>query len=183
MRTHTPPRVAALAWLLLAPALGACRCAPEPAGADGGAERSLLEVALEARAAGRHEDARRRLQLLAERGQPAAQHHLGVMLDEGLGGPADPAGAVRWLTLAADAQLPEAQLRLGLLHEAGRGLPRDDVKAWLWLSVAARAGQAEAAAPHLARIEARLPEAELRKARQMLPIVRNLSKMNAPTQP
>ncbi|HOX44402.1 MAG TPA: tetratricopeptide repeat protein [Myxococcota bacterium] len=192
---------ARISWLLAVLAFGgltACKCSPEPAGlsvrtaepdagrpaaADGGAQRDLLDVALEAKAAGRLEDARRRFLLLAERGLPAAQHQLGLMLDEGQGGPADPAGAARWLTLAADRGVPEAQLRLGLLHKAGRGLPQDDVKAWLWLSIAAKAGQAEAAAPHLGEIEARLTEAELRKARQMLPLVRNLSKLDLPDKP
>jgi TPR repeat protein len=206
MPTKTNSRIS---WLLAVLALGGlttCKCSPEPTGlsvrtagpdagtvspaspdggaqAAAGAERNLLDVALEARANGRLEDARRRFLLLAERGQPAAQLQLGLMLDEGQGGPEDPAGAVRWLTLAADKELPEAQLRLGLLHKAGRGVPQDDAKAWLWLSIAARAGQAEAAAPHLKELETRMPEAELRKARQMLPIVRNLTKMSMPTKP
>jgi hypothetical protein len=133
-------------------------------------------VALRAIAEGRHADARRRLEPLAERELALAQLALANLLDEGLGGPADPARAAHWYTRAADAQLPDAQLGLGLLCLQGRGVPQDDIKAYLWLSLAARGGREAEARPHLATLEARMPAAQVRKARQTLNLVRNLEK-------
>lgn len=54
------------------------------------------------------------LQQAAEHGQPAAAHHLALLLRRGAPGvPADPAEAMRWLRAAAEADIPDSQFLLG----------------------------------------------------------------------
>ncbi len=51
-------------------------------------------------------------QLLADYGDAAAQHNLGLMYENGLGVGQNTAEAMRWYRLAADQAFPPAQARL-----------------------------------------------------------------------
>jgi TPR repeat protein len=56
-------------------------------------------------------------------------YHLGLMLELGLGGPADLPRAIALYRRAAEDAIQEAEYRLGLLYEEGRGVGKDDRKA------------------------------------------------------
>lgn len=65
----------------------------------------------------------------AQRGSLRAQWKVGVMLDTGLGVPANSKAAAHWLRKAARQNLGAAWSSLGLLRQFGRGVPRDRVGA------------------------------------------------------
>ena len=94
---------------------------------------------------GAYTEALPRIRALAEAGHAPAQNTLGVMLDQGLGQPADIDGAVAWFRRAAAQGDAKAQANLGVLHEQGRGVPRDlgEAVRWYRLAAAQRRGVAE----------------------------------------
>jgi hypothetical protein len=83
---------------------------------------------------------RQQLRTLAAQGYVEAQHNLGVMYNQGLGGPKDEAEARRLFRLAAAQGLAEAQFSLGLMNEEGRGGPKDEVEARRLYGLAAAQG-------------------------------------------
>jgi TPR repeat protein len=81
------------------------------------AQQALGDLAL---AAGDYAQARRWLRAVAQSGDAQAQMRLAVMLDQGLGGPVNPAGAALWYQRAAAQGVPEAAFAMGALRaEAG----------------------------------------------------------------
>ncbi|TVS03909.1 MAG: sel1 repeat family protein [Rhodobacteraceae bacterium] len=81
------------------------------------AQRALADLALEA---GDWARARRWLRAVAQAGDAQAQMALAMMLDQGLGGPANATGAALWYGHAAEEGVAEAAFALGTLRlEAG----------------------------------------------------------------
>ena len=74
----------------------------------------LAALALPAVADADADDRRRRLQLRAEGGEPAAMFLLAHMLEDGEGGTRDAAAARAWLERAAELEYPEALQELAL---------------------------------------------------------------------
>ena len=77
------------------------------------------------------------LQPLADAGDRAAQHNLGVYYAVGQG---DYAEAGSWFRRAADQGLADAQFNLGVLYASGRGVPQDYREAAMWYRKAASQG-------------------------------------------
>lgn len=73
---------------------------------------------------------------LAEAGDAAAQHNLGVMHAEGRGVPQDVVKAVTWYRKAAEQNLGEAQYNLGNMYVIGEGVPQSYVEAYKWYILA-----------------------------------------------
>ena len=83
------------------------------------------------------------LQILAEQGDPRAQHLIGV--DREIGSAdrkADYAEAMRWYRKSADQGYARAQANIGHLYVEGLGVPRDYAEAMRWLRKAADQGYA-----------------------------------------
>lgn len=74
---------------------------------------------------------------LAEQGVARAQNNLGVIYENGMGVPKNPAEALKWYRLAAEQGYAGAQNNLGLIYALGRGVPQDPMRAHMWLSLAA----------------------------------------------
>lgn len=110
----------------------------------GGASTDSLDAAIAAYETGRLVEARRLMTAAAEQGSAEAQFRLGMMLVDGEGGPADPAGAVAWLDRAAAQGHMEAQYNLGVALYYGAGGAPDLAAAVRWYQVAAENGVAEA---------------------------------------
>ncbi len=66
---------------------------------------------------------------LAEQGNAAAQHTLGVMYSSGKGVPENYAEAVKWYRKAAAQGYAQAQNNLGLMYRYGRGVRRNRAEA------------------------------------------------------
>ena len=104
-------------------------------------------------------DFRQALSLLlpaAIKGNPVAQHRLGVMYVLGQEVPQDYAEATRWLRKAAAQGQGESQYSMGLRYMWGQSVPQDDHEAARWFKLAADQGVAPAAAAlknHYARGE------------------------------
>ena len=74
---------------------------------------------------------------LAERGDSASQHNLGVVYRDGQGVARDHAEAAKWFRLAADRGHALAQNNLSVMYALGEGVPRDLLKVHMWFSLAA----------------------------------------------
>ena len=70
-----------------------------------------------------------------------AQHALGVMYLQGMGVPANAAGAAQWLQKAADQQVPDALYNLAQLYEHGHGVRQNLTHAFTLYDQAANLGQ------------------------------------------
>jgi TPR repeat protein len=81
---------------------------------------------------------------LAERGDPEAQLHLGIMYSQGAGVPQNDAEAVKWLRLSAEQGFAGAQYNYGYMHALGKGVPQDDNAAVVWFRLAAKQGNSAA---------------------------------------
>ena len=79
------------------------------------------------------------IRLHAERGNPAAQHLLGVMHVQGRGVKQDDARAVQWFDRAALQDDVDAENDLGVMYAQGRGVPQSYGRAEGWFAAAARA--------------------------------------------
>jgi hypothetical protein len=85
------------------------------------------------------------LRLLAEQGEPDAQHIIGLRYKFGHKCvPQNDIEAVKWLRLAADQGYAKAQVSLGSMYEQGRGVPKSDAEALKWYRLAADQGNAHA---------------------------------------
>jgi TPR repeat protein len=82
---------------------------------------------------------------LAHAGVAEAWFQLGILAEDGLGEPRDPARALDLYRRGGEAGSSKAQYRLGILHLEGRLLPADLRQARYWLAVAAANGDEEAA--------------------------------------
>lgn len=69
-------------------------------------------------------------------GDPDAQYYLGQLYLDGVGTPADPRQAARWLRLSASKGQVHAQARLGALLFSGDKLPRQAARGLMWLTLA-----------------------------------------------
>lgn len=72
------------------------------------------------------------MQTLADAGDAAAQHSLGVLYEKGEGVPADAATAAAWYHKAAAQGYASAQYNLALMYRDGRGVARDAAQAQHW---------------------------------------------------
>ena len=84
------------------------------------------------------------MQTLADAGDAAAQHSLGVLYEKGEGVPADAATAAAWYHKAAAQGYASAQYNLALMYRDGRGVARDAAQAQHWYEQAAAQGHAKA---------------------------------------
>ena len=76
---------------------------------------------------------------LAERGNAAAQTHLGFLFETGRGVPQNCTEAAMWYRRAAEQGDTRAQYSLGLLYDRGFGVPQDIVEASKWLNLSTAA--------------------------------------------
>ncbi|MBL8446336.1 MAG: sel1 repeat family protein [Zoogloeaceae bacterium] len=83
---------------------------------------------------------------LAERGVAEAWFNLGILAEDGLGEPRDPALALARYRHGAEAGSVKAQYRLAQIYQEGRLVTADAAQARYWLARAAEAGDPEAAA-------------------------------------
>lgn len=80
----------------------------------------------------------------ANRGDPFAQHELGVRYLIGQGFPNDTVKAIYWISKAADQNLPSARFNYGILLHNGIGVPWNPFEAYINFKNAANAGMPEA---------------------------------------
>lgn len=81
---------------------------------------------------------------LADRGDADAQYNLGVMYNNGDGGPQNYAEALKWHRKAAAQGNGNAQFNLGRMYDYGQGLPQNYPEAAKWYRLAANQGVAVA---------------------------------------
>lgn len=103
---------------------------------------------------------------LAERGDPASQFFLGMMLANGQGIPQDHVEAIKWYHKAAEQGHVDAQAYLGNMYANGQGVPLDIVKACAWWNIASYGGS-NFAAMSLVLCESQLSPAERVQALQL----------------
>jgi cell division septation protein DedD len=83
---------------------------------------------------------------LAEAGDAAAAHNLGLIHGRGEIGAVDLKAAVHWLRIAAEHGEPTSQNLLGTMYYKGQGVPIDKPQAAAWIKRAAEQGHAAAQA-------------------------------------
>jgi hypothetical protein len=103
--------------------------------------RADFDAGLAAYEHGDYKTALQEFRQLAEQGQAAAQHKLGVMYTKGEGVPQDDAEAMQWYRRAADQGFAKAQFNLGAMYASGKGAPQDEAEAVVWFRRAAEQGQ------------------------------------------
>jgi uncharacterized protein len=86
----------------------------------------------------------RKLKPLADQGDPASQHNLGVMYYEGNGVTKNYAEAERWFRVAAGQGYLSSQHNLGIMYRRGMGVTKDTAEAARWFRMAADQDYAEA---------------------------------------
>jgi TPR repeat protein len=122
---------------------------PAPLAAEAPALPSLDETVKrgsEAWASGDFAEALKLLLPAALKGNPVAQHRIGVMYVMGQEVPTDYAEATRWFRKAAEQGQGESQYSMGLRYLWGQSVAQDDKEAARWLKLAADQGVAPAAA-------------------------------------
>lgn len=103
---------------------------------DKRAHRAMLAAArreLEAEERDEERQEFKRLLILAEEGDPAAQFAIGQRLSFGEGVGSDSAQAASWYERAASAGNADAMVNLAALFRHGRGVPLDPARAAAWL--------------------------------------------------
>ena len=95
----------------------------------------------DAYAKGEFSVALKKLQPVAERGNPQAQFYLGLMYSKGDGVEQDHGAAGAWWNKAAEQGHTGAQENLGLTYAKGQGVTRDWVQADKWFGIAAASGK------------------------------------------
>jgi TPR repeat protein len=96
---------------------------------------------IDAYSKGEYSTALKKLQPVAERGNPQAQFYLGLMYSKGDGVKQDHNTANDWWNKAAEQKHTGAQENLGLTYAKGSGVARDWVQADKWFSIAAALGK------------------------------------------
>ncbi len=91
-----------------------------------------------------YETALKKFLPLANQGDAAAQHYLGVMYGEGKGVPQDYQEAMKWYRLAAEQGDADAQYNLGGMYQLGLGVPQNYQEAARWYQKAAEQGDSQA---------------------------------------
>jgi TPR repeat protein len=109
-----------------------------------GSARADFDAGLEAYTSGSFEMAAREWAPLAEKGDPAAQYHLGLLYDEGQGVGRDQDLARFWYLRAAQQGYVDAYFILGDMYANGRGTQADRSLAYHWYTMAAASGHARA---------------------------------------
>lgn len=84
----------------------------------------------------------RLMRALADQGDDAAQHNIGLIYANGQGVPQDYAAAAAWYRKAADQGNAASQGNLGLMYAKGDGVPQDYAAAVSWFRKAANQGNA-----------------------------------------
>ncbi len=103
-----------------------------------------FERGVDAYSSGDYATALRSRRPLAERGDSASQHNLGVVYRDGQGVARDHAEAAKWFKLAAGQGNADSQTSLGILYYDGLGVARNHVEAAKWFQRAADRGDAVA---------------------------------------
>lgn len=103
-----------------------------------------FEAGVAAARSGDYQRALREWKPLAEAGKRDAQFNLGLLYENGLGVPKDPATAATWYKRAAEQDDREAQAYLAEMYAQGLGIPRDDTEALRWYKRAGELGHAAA---------------------------------------
>lgn len=80
----------------------------------------------------------------ANKGNPIAEHELGLRYLNGFSFPKDLKQAVYWIKRSADQYVPAANFNLGLLYYRGEGVEWDPFKAYKYIEIAAKAGLSDA---------------------------------------
>jgi TPR repeat protein len=106
--------------------------------------RADFESGLEAYTVGSFEQAAREWAPLAEKGDAAAQYHLGLLYEEGQGLKQDYDLARFWYLRAAQKGYVDAYFALGEIYALGRGTQADRSLAYHWYTMAAGSGHARA---------------------------------------
>jgi uncharacterized protein len=119
--------------------------AAPPAPAVDGASVEAVRRGSEAWQQGDYRAAFNALMPAAVRGNPSAQHRLGVMYVQGDGVRQDLAEATRWFRRAADQGQGESQFSMGLRYLEGKAVVQDFAEAARWLKLAAEQGVGMAA--------------------------------------
>ena len=104
------------------------------------------QAAIEVYKRGDYAKAEQLFRPFAEQGNATAQLALGLMYDNGKGGPQDHTEAVRWYRKAAEQGDAMAQYNLGVMYAKGEGVPQDHTEAVRWYRKAAEQGDAAAQA-------------------------------------
>ena len=112
-----------------------------PSWADDSAPR--LQQGLQAYEAKNYPLAWHYLLPLAEKGEPEAQRHIGIMYRHGLGVAKNDAEAIKWYRKAAEQGHVKAQNSLGIMYQFGLGVERDPAEGAKWLLAAAKQGHAK----------------------------------------
>ena len=82
--------------------------------------------------------------VLAEQGDAAALHNLGLMYGKGQGVVQDYKEAAKWYRKSAEQGLAAAQFALGAMYANGDGVIQDNVYAHMWFNIAASNGDKNA---------------------------------------
>lgn len=112
---------------------------------------------------GNYAEALKKLQPIAEKGNPDAQFRLGLMYRDGKGVAQDDKQGVAWLNKAAEQGQAEAQENLALSYAKGLGVERDWVQADKWFSIAAASGR-ETAVNNQKVVEVHMQPEDIAKA-------------------
>ena len=80
----------------------------------------------------------------AEAGDPKAMFYLGLTMEQGLQGEAQPAAALEWYRKSAALGYSLSEFKLGLLYQFGYAVERDAAKAREWYEKAAGQGMPDA---------------------------------------
>ncbi len=86
------------------------------------------------------EEAAASLLAVAEQGDAAAQHNLGVAYHQGQGVAQNYEEAVRWYRMAAEQGFVLAQHNLGVMYAEGLGIAEDYAEAYAWIRTAVTQG-------------------------------------------
>lgn len=81
----------------------------------------------------------------ALKGNPIAQHRVGILYAFGLGVPQDFAAATGWFRKAAEQGQGESQFSMGMRYLLGQSVAQDDTEAARWFRLAAEQGVGMAA--------------------------------------
>ncbi len=115
---------------------------------------------------GDYEAALKKFLPLANQGDAAAQHYLGVMYGEGKGVAQDYAEAMKWYRLAADQGDADAQYNLGGMYFSGHGVARNYIQAYMWVTLAAAQGN-ENASKGLEILEKKMSPDQIAQAQRL----------------
>ena len=78
---------------------------------------------------------------LAQKGDPASQHNIGLMYGNGVGIKQDETQAIIWTKRAANQGYADSMMNLGWAYTNGRGVKRNVTEAMKWYSRACAKGK------------------------------------------